>query len=146
MSSPSENVRLARIRAGIEPEEVARAAGLNKPTYVFHVEARDEDVTGNISLRALKAIARTLGTTPLEILEGAGAVRAGAHRSSASLADLVRLRIDAENLTVGSYGDRIGWNVESILRDPGRLWDYPFEMLQALCEDLRVDWRDVLHS
>jgi DNA-binding XRE family transcriptional regulator len=63
MNSRSENIRLARIRAGMTPEAVARSAGLNKPTYLFHVEAHDDEVRGNISLRALKSIARTLGTT-----------------------------------------------------------------------------------
>lgn len=128
----------------MEPEEVARSAGLNKPTYIFHVEADDDEVRGHVSLRALKSIARTLGTTPLEILEGAGAVNASSPRSSASLAALVKARIDAENLTVDGYGERIGWNVEPILGDPERLWDYPFDMLQALCGELGLDWREVI--
>jgi transcriptional regulator with XRE-family HTH domain len=144
MSSPSENIRLARIRAGKQPEEVARAAGLNNPTYIFHVEVQDDEFTGNISLRALKAIARTLETTPLEILEGAGAVGASPHRPAAWLADLVKARLDAERLTIDCYGDRIGWNVRSILGDPESLWDFPLVMLQALCDDLGVDWKDFI--
>jgi transcriptional regulator with XRE-family HTH domain len=146
MSSPSENIRLARIRAGKEPEEVARSAGLNKPTYIFHVEADDDEVRGNISLRALKSIARALGTTPLQILEGADAVAASSRRSSASVAELVKARIDAEHLTVGGYGDRIGWNVSPILDDPERLWDYPFDMLHALCGELGLDWREIVDA
>jgi len=47
--SPSENIRVARDRAGLEPEDVARAVGLNKPSYV-DVEGHDDEVTGNISL------------------------------------------------------------------------------------------------
>ena len=146
MSSPSENIRLARIRAGKEPEEVARSAGLKKPTYIFHVEAHDDEVMGNISLRALKSIARTLGTTSLELLEGPDAIGASSRRSSTSLADLVKARIDAQNLTVDGYGDRIGWNVKLILGDPERLWDYPFDMLQALCGELGIDWREVVDA
>ena len=71
MGSPSENIRDARVRAGLEPEDVARAVGLNKPWY-YDVEGRDDEVTDCISLATLMAIARTLGTTALELLEGPG--------------------------------------------------------------------------
>lgn len=129
----------------MEPEEVARAAGLNKPWY-FDVEGRDDEVTGNISLRALKAIARVLGTTPLELLEGPGVVGAAAPGSAAALVELVQARIDAERLTVEAYGSRIGWDMVPVFADPEHLWEYPFDMLRVLCEDLAVDWRAFLHE
>jgi hypothetical protein len=145
MSSPSENIRVARLRAGVEPAEVARSAGLNTPWY-FDVEGHDDEVTGNISLGALKAIARSLATTPLELLEGPGMVGSLTYRSAASLMDLVKARIDAEHLSVDAYGSRIGWDLTSVLAEPERLWEFPFEMLRALCGDLDVDWREVLDA
>src|SRR3954453_6908226 len=110
MGSPSENIRVARIRAGAEPDEVARAAGLNRAWY-FDVEERDDEVSGNISLRALQAIAHSLGTTPLEILEGPRAAGASSPRSAKALVDLVKVRIGAEHLSVDAYCSRIGWDV-----------------------------------
>jgi transcriptional regulator with XRE-family HTH domain len=139
--SPSENIRLARIRAGVEPDEVARAAGLNKPSY-FDVEGRDDEVTGNISLRSLEAIAHALETTPLELLEGHGAVGAASRRPVAELIALVRARLGAERLTVEAYGERIGWDLAPVLAHPEQLWEYPFDALQSLCDDLDVDWRE----
>lgn len=141
MGSPSENIRAARVRAGVEPEDVARAVGLNKPWY-YDVEGRDDEVTGNISMATLMAIARTLGTTAVELLGGPGTVGGAPKRSSADLVDLARARIAAEHLTVDAYGDRIGWDMAPVLKNPEHVWQYPFAMLQALCEDVGVDWKE----
>jgi transcriptional regulator with XRE-family HTH domain len=143
--SPSENIRLARIRAGVEPDAVARAAGLNKPSY-FDVEGHDDEVTGNISLRSLSAIAHALKTTPLELLAGHGAVGLASPRPAAELPDLARVRLSGERLTVEEYGDRIGWDLAPVLADPEYLWEYPFDMLHSLCEDLEVDWREWIEA
>jgi transcriptional regulator with XRE-family HTH domain len=125
----------------MEPEDVARAVGLNKPWY-YDVEGRDDEVTGNISLVTLMAIARTLGTTTVALLDGSGTVGGASKRSSADLAALARARIAAERLTVGAYGDRIGWDMAPVLKNPEHVWQYPFVMLQSLCEDLGVDWKE----
>src|SRR5690349_16439660 len=106
MGSPSENIRAARVRAGLQPEDVARAAGLNKPSY-YDVEASDYEVTGNISLATLTAIARCMGTTAVELLEGPGT-----HTNNRPISELVALakaRIAADHLTVEAYGHRFGW-------------------------------------
>jgi hypothetical protein len=83
MASPSDNIRMARVRAGVAPKDVAR---------------------------------------------------------SVDLAEASEARIATEHLTIDAYGDRIGWNVAPILANPERVWEYPLVMLQALCDDLRVDW------
>ena len=129
----------------MEPDEVARSAGLNKPSY-FDVEAYDDEVSGNISLRALKAIARTLGTTAVKLLEGPDTADASCHRSAAAVVDLVRARISAECGTIDAYSERVGWDMNPTLANPDHLWDYPFDMLRELCDDLAIDWREVLAS
>jgi transcriptional regulator with XRE-family HTH domain len=141
MGSPSENIRAARIRAGLQPEDVARAVGLSKPSY-YDIEGRDDEVTGNISVATLMAIARTLGTTAAELLDGAGTVAGAPKRSSSEIVDLTRARIAAEHVTVEAYGDRIGWDMAPVLKNPEHVWRYPFVMLQALCGDLGVDWKE----
>ena len=141
MGSPSENIRAARVRAGMEPEDVARAVGLNKPWY-YDVEGRDDEVTGNISMTTLMTIARTLGTTVVALLEGPEMAGAPSKRSSAELAALARARIAADGLTADAYGDRIGWDIAPVLKNPEHVWQYPFAMLQSLCEDLGVDWKE----
>jgi transcriptional regulator with XRE-family HTH domain len=140
MRSPSENIRLARTRIGLEPEDVARAVGLNVPWY-RDVEGHDDEVTGNVSLGTLMAIARTLNTTTVELLEGPGALDGASKRSGLELADLARARIASDGLTVKEYGDRIGWDMAPVLAAPEHLQRYPVVMLQALCHDLGVDWK-----
>jgi transcriptional regulator with XRE-family HTH domain len=146
MGSPSENVRLARARAGLEPADVALAVGLNEPSY-YDLEAHDgEEVTGNISLGMLSAIARTLRTTTVELLEGHGAVGPASRRSPSVLAELARARVAADGVTVDAYGDHIGWDVVPVLANPEHVWEYPFAMLHALCEDLGVDWKEFIDA
>lgn len=141
MGSPSENIRLARLRTGLEPEDVARAVGLNVPWY-RDVEGDDDEVTGNISLGTLMAIARTLNTTTVELLEGPGTLGGAAERSELELGDLARARIAAGGLTIEQYSERIGWDMAPVLASPEHLRRYPIVMLQALCHDLGVDWKD----
>jgi transcriptional regulator with XRE-family HTH domain len=124
MGSPSENIRLARIRAGLEPEDVARAIGLNVPWY-RDVEGDDDEVTGNVSLGTLMAIARTLNMTTVELLEGPGTLGDAAKRSGLELADLARARIASDRLTVEKYGERIGWDRAPVLAAPEHLRQYP---------------------
>jgi transcriptional regulator with XRE-family HTH domain len=137
MGSASENIRLARTRAGLEPAAVAAAVGLNKPWY-YDVEAYDYEVTDNISLRKLAAIARTLGTTVPEIIDGA---RTSVPVAKQSLAELARARMASEAMTVDAYSERIGWDIRPVLANPEQVWEYPFCMLAALCADLGADWR-----
>jgi len=143
MGSPSENIRAARVRAGLEPEDVARAVGLNKPSY-YDVEASDDEVTGNISLATLAAIARCLGTTAVELLEGPGTHTNRNNRPMSELVALANARMAADHLTIEGYGNRFGWNLAPILEDPRRVSEYPVEMLRALCDDCGVDWKQFL--
>src|SRR3954470_22854729 len=117
MGSPSENIRVARERAGLQPEDVARAVGLNKPSY-YDVEGSDDEVTGNISMAILAAIARFLGTTPVEVLEGEGTQPGRAKRPTSDLVALARARIAADRLTIEAYGDRFGWNLAPVFENP----------------------------
>jgi transcriptional regulator with XRE-family HTH domain len=143
MGSPSENIRAARVRAGLQPEDIARAAGLNKPSY-YDVEASDDEVTGNISLATLTAIARYLGTTAVELLEGPGTHTHRNNRPMSELVALAKARMAVDHLTIEGYGDRFGWNLAPIFEDPRRVSEYPLEMLQALCEDCGADWKQFL--
>jgi transcriptional regulator with XRE-family HTH domain len=143
MGSPSENIRVARVRAGLQPEDVAQAVGLTKPSY-YDLEDSDDEVTGSISMATLAAIARFLGTTPVEVLEGQATQPGRPKRPSSDLVALAQARIAADRLTVEAYGNRFGWNLAPVFDNPERVWEYPFEMLQALCDDLGADWKQFL--
>ena len=121
---------------------MARAVGLNTPSY-YDVEADDDEVTGNISLATLAAIARTLHTTVIELVEGPDAP-GGTTRSAFELVALVEARIAAEDLTVHAYGERIGWDLTPLFVNTEHLWKYPLVMLQALCDDVAVDWKEFI--
>ena len=143
MESPSKHIRVARVRAGLQPEDVARAVGLNKPSY-YDLEASDVEVTGNISLATLTAIARCLGTTTVELLEGPRTDASRSNRPQSDLLALAQARIAAVGLTVKAYGDRLGWNLAPVFENPERIWEYPFDVLRSLCDDLGADWRQFL--
>ena len=131
------------MRAGLEPAEVASAVGLSKSWY-HEVEFHDDEAAGNISLGTLEAIARRLGTTAVELLEGPGAAIAAGKRSLPVLVDLARTRMASEGLTMESYSNRIGWDMAPVLANPDCVLEYPFVMLRALCEDLGVDWKEFI--
>jgi hypothetical protein len=129
----------------MQPADVARAVGLKEPSY-YDLESHDDEVTGNISLGTLAAIARALGTTTVELLDGPDTIGPAARRSPSFLVDLVRSRITSDGFTVHAYGDRIGWDMEPVLANPEYMWKYPFDMLHALCEDLGVDWKECIDA
>ncbi|MEO8621271.1 MAG: hypothetical protein ABI625_09420 [bacterium] len=143
MSSSAERIREARERAGIEPDAVAAAAGLNSDWY-FDVESYDAEVTSNISLDQLIIITQAVGLTPLGALEGPGAQPPEQRVSLSALVEHARLQMLESAQTIEEYSERVGWELAPVFADPAYLRKYTVDALQDICRVVGIDWRAVL--
>ena len=141
MSSPSERIREARERLGLEPSEVAAAAGLNYDAY-FDVEHCDDEATSNISLDQLIVIGRLIGLTPLGILEGSGFPAPARRVSLAELAGRAAERMAGEGMSAYEYGERVGWEMAPVFTDPETIRTYTVDALRDICREVGIDWHE----
>jgi len=145
MSSPAHRIREARERLGLWPGVVADAAGLNHNWY-FDVEHFDHEVTGNITLDQLIIIARTLGLTPLAVLEGPEFPPPLRRVSLEALAKQAEGRMLEQGLSVADFSQRVGWEIAPVFADPQHVRTYTVDALQQICREAGVDWREALPS
>jgi len=143
MTSPGERIQEARERAGLTAQEVASAAGLSVNWYL-DVEHDDGEVTSNLSLAHLGIIARTLGLSPLEIIEPASTPLPGPSLLLSELAARAQAKMKAENLSVEDYSECVGWEMAPVFANPAHLREYTFDALVHVCTNVGVDWRLVL--
>jgi len=139
MSSPSERIREARERLGLSPHAVAQGAGLNYDWY-FDVEHDDGEVTSNLSLDSLIAIAAALWLTPLGILEGPDFPQPAERVSLAELAELAMRRMEETELPLEAFSERVGWEMAPVFADPESIRGYTVDALRDICREVGVDW------
>lgn len=139
--APSERLRAARERAGLEASDVADRAGLPLPHYC-DLEAFDDDVWSTISLETLLLVSRELNVTPSLILEGRDTpgTRMAFGEFSAAIAAAIR----KDGGDADAWGERVGWDVAPLLEDPEAIWELNAEGLRDIANAAGLDWRAVL--
>ncbi|HET9251535.1 MAG TPA: helix-turn-helix transcriptional regulator [Candidatus Eisenbacteria bacterium] len=143
MSTPSQRIRAARERTGLQIGEVAYRCGLSYEHY-NDIESYDDDAAQTISLEALRRLSRSLGVTALFILEGADAATPTARITFAEFAACVAEAVRSSGKDVETWGEEAGWDVAPLLDDPGEIWGLNGEALREIAEAAGVDWRAVL--
>ena len=145
MTSASTRIREARERAGLAASYVAECAGLNDNWY-SDVEADDFEVINNISLHALAMIGRTVGLTPLQIVNGFEAEPPSEVIPLSALRAHAQMRMLSDGLSVEEFSTRVGWDLAPLLSDLDPIHKYTVQGLQDICRDIGVDWRAALSS
>jgi transcriptional regulator with XRE-family HTH domain len=136
--------RIARARqiAELSAEHVAQELGLTAQAY-HDLEARDDEAFLAISIRQLFVLARTLRTTPLELVSP-DSVRPATPMTFDDLASMVREKIRAEHLDPDTWSSSVGWDVCALLDDPRAVGALNLDGLVDICAALGVDWRALL--
>jgi transcriptional regulator with XRE-family HTH domain len=140
--SPNERIRAARERAGLELPEAAHQLGVSFEEY-RDLEDFEDEVWMTFSLAELRKLAQILGLTPRLILTG----DARAPGETVSFAGFSRAI--AESVRIGggdadAWGERAGWDVEPLLRDPEEIWNLSPDGLRDIADAAGIDWRSVL--
>ena len=139
--TPADRIRAARERAGMTEDEVASQASLPVAWY-RDLEHDPSEIWSNVSLDSLYRLCEALGLTLQRILDVENVVVPSI--SPSELATMIQHRIVAEGTDPDTWGDRVGWDVKSILTAPMTVASYTLDALRDICGALNLDWRAVL--
>jgi transcriptional regulator with XRE-family HTH domain len=142
-STPNERIRAARERAGLQPEDVAGKLEISYAEY-WDIEAFEDEIWLSISLETLQRLARTIGLTLREILDEDGSNHPARTLSFADFARVVQESVRASGGDLDAWGERAGWDVEPLLRDPDEVWNLSADGLRDIAEAAGIDWHSVL--
>ena len=81
-----------------------------------------------------------MNVDPLALLLGEEASRVPSAITFRGISAHLAHQIAREGQTVEEFGNRIGWNVEAVLKNPEALWAFNVEALYAICSALELDW------
>ena len=139
-------IRLARTALGIEPGVAAARLGLNFESYA-DLEWFDDEAFTTLSLTEVLSLADMLHVSVAELLTTADNTPRTDSVSMAGLMKTVQTRIQEEEMTIESFGDRIGWDIASAIADPSSAWnDWNVDCLIEVCNAVGVDWLAILSS
>jgi transcriptional regulator with XRE-family HTH domain len=139
----NERIRAARERAGLEHGDMASKLGISYEEY-WDIEGFEEDVWCCHSFDTLHRLAQALGLTLLEILEGDDCVGPVEPMSFADFRSAVAESVRASGGNADAWGERAGWDVGPLLRDPEAFWNMCPDELRDVGHAAGVDWRGVL--
>lgn len=143
LSTPNERIRAARERAGLQLEDVAGKLEISYAEY-WDIEAFEDEIWLSISLETLHRLALTIGVTLREILDEGESPWPARTLSFADFARVVQESVRASGGDVDAWGERAGWDVEPLLRDPDEIWNLSADGLRDIAGVAGVDWRSVL--
>lgn len=141
IDSPQDRLRRARERSGKSPEEVARHAGLNLPSY-YDCE-QSHDLWAVISLDELKRICDAVGIRSRSLFSDQP-MSDSEMISFAELSERIKSFVAASNLPISQLEDEVGFELENVLREPSQIGLWSAEWLKWLCDRLRFEWLKAL--
>ena len=142
-TTANERIRAARERAGLEHGDMAGQLGISHAGY-WDIESFEDDVWMAHSLETLHRIARILNLTVLGILEGDDPGPPARSMSFADFKSAIAESVRASGGDAEAWGDRAGWDVEPLLRDPAEIWNLCPDGLRDIAGAAGIDWRSVL--
>ena len=137
--TPANRLKRAREALGLGQHAVAKLIGIGVPWY-FDLEAYENELSATLSLATLCHLAQVVRTDPLVLLIGE---RANSVERTIQFSDLVQgltERMKAAGLDVEGFGDRVGWDLTKILRDPQELWEFKTEWFVDVARAVGVEW------
>jgi transcriptional regulator with XRE-family HTH domain len=138
---PSAAARIlrARLSAGLTDIELARQLKTSVASY-DDLDRYDDEAFSVLSLEQLLALGKGLNIDPRVLLLGEEASRAPSAITFRDISAHLAHRIAREGQTVEEFSNRIGWNVESVLKNPEALRAFNVEALHVICSALELDW------
>jgi len=140
--TPNERIRAAREGAGLELGDMAGQLDITFEGY-RDIEDFEDEVDG-LPLKTLHRLARALGLSVLYILEGDSPDRPIRSISFADFSNAVAESVRATGGDADAWGDRAGWDVVPLLRDPEEIWNCCVEGLREIGHAAGIDWRAAL--
>lgn len=139
----AERVLRARERLGLTVAEVMERLGMSGTEYQ-DVETHDDEVFMSLSVKEVVALAGILKMSVSEMLFGSPAAAPASSVSPGEIARRLEELAGTEGVTMDELGDRIGWDLNPLVRNPDALGDLNIPGLHDICKALGLDWPQIL--
>jgi hypothetical protein len=143
MDKPRDRLTKAREAAGRTPQEMAKIASLNVPSY-YDLEWCDDEIFRCLNLDELQAICKELRIVPRDLFTGEHAGGGANAISFDFLAKQVSHYLEEQKMSQASFEDMVGWELGEFLQNPQAANKWNIDCLQDICRPLKIDWLDVL--
>lgn len=139
------NERLQQIRSTLNktPGEVAEQGDVSRAAF-YDLEDYPDEIFTSISLRDLQRICDCLGVDAFYLFTGANRSESDACYDFESIAGLIREHLKRSGQSAAEFGDRVGWDIEPLLKDAGAGWEWNVDCLKDVCSALGVRWEMAL--
>jgi DNA-binding XRE family transcriptional regulator len=135
----TERIREARRRKGLSDSEVADRVGITTDAY-YDLEARDSEAFTVLSLAELARLGQALTVSPRALLFGEENVVHEGRTPFAEISRRLKDRLTKEGLAIDEFGDKVGWNIADLVRNPDALWDFNLVGVRDVCLAVDIDW------
>jgi transcriptional regulator with XRE-family HTH domain len=140
----AQRVASARAAKGLSVAEVASAVGIND-AWAYDLEAYDDDLPSTLSLGQVCRLATVLGTSPRALACGSDHPQASVTVSPEMVVQAIQTSLVAHGQSVDEFSHAVGWDVQSVLDDPRRIWpEWCLDQAHDVCSRLGIDWRTLL--
>ncbi len=136
-------VRQARERLGLSVDQVMERLGMSGTEYQ-DVETHDDEVFTSLSVKEIAALAGMFKMSVSEMLFGSQTAGQATPVPYAEIARRLEELARSESITMDELGDRVGWELDPIVRNPEALGDLNIPGLRDICKALGLDWLPIL--
>ena len=133
--------RLKRIREArrANPDQLARELGVAGAWYP-DLENDSSRLGDEISIAALRKLARALDVSPSALLSARGEVVSTAKY----FVERLESHLLATHTPADVFSEKVGWNVSPMIADPANVRTLNAEAFRAICAAIGLDWQVVL--
>ncbi len=137
-----KKLRAAREDSGKSPEEIAEALGISSAAY-YDLEAFDDELPTSLSLDKVALLFTLLKIEPAMFFATAPPPESV---SPDALIRKISEYLNTKRMTVSEFEDRVGWDIEPLLKEPSKILSYDIDALRDICNEIGVDWLSVVQS
>jgi hypothetical protein len=136
----------AREQAGKSVGEMAALVDLTYESYC-DLERFDDEVFTCISIKQFALLCHALDMSPRAFFSEEQGEGTGLSRWE-ELARAIRTHLEAQQITLSEFEDRVGWDVSALLEKPDELATdrYNIDSLRDICCELGVNWVSTLSA
>ena len=128
---------------GLEFKAVAEALGINN-NWCWDLEAYDNEITDTLTLKQVMKLAEILHVTPRHLLADEATTVITAVVEPAELANRVKDLLKSKAISLEEFEEQVGWELAWFLAAPDEVWERPAMFLQALCDQIGINWLEVI--
>lgn len=140
--------RIAATRAArqLSLADVARHLGIHDQG-AYDLETYDDDLPTTLSLRQVRDLGELLALSPRRLVCGDELPHASFLVSPEAVVAAIRAHVAANRVTIEEFSRTVGWDVESAMGDPNRIWsDWNVDQAHDVCGAVNIDWCTLLPS